>query len=106
MLLVMNACIRLSTLFTYGPLSRSYAAGNGHEAVVKLLFEKDGIDLNSTSNSGRTALWCAASEGHEAVVKSLMQQDWSDLNSTSNYGRTAPSYATAEERAAAVLPLR
>ena len=40
------------------------AAGNGHEAVVKLLFVKDGVDPDSKDDYGRTPLWWAAENGH------------------------------------------
>ena len=37
----------------------SYAAGSGHEAVVKLLVEK-GAEPDSKDDNGRTPLWYAA----------------------------------------------
>ena len=41
---------------------------------MKLLLEKDGIDLNSTDTEfGRTALSYAAENGHEPVVKLLLE---------------------------------
>jgi ankyrin repeat protein len=51
----------------------SYAAGNGHEAVVKLLLEK-GAELETKDSSGRTPLSYAAGNGHEAVVKLLLEK--------------------------------
>lgn len=53
----------------------SWAAENGHEAVVKLLvlLATDGVDPNSKDIEwGRTPLWWAAKNGHEAVVKLLL----------------------------------
>jgi ankyrin repeat protein len=43
----------------------SWAAKNGHEAVVRLLLEK-GADLDSKdSDYGQTPLWWAAGKGQE-----------------------------------------
>jgi ankyrin repeat protein len=47
----------------------SWAAENGHEAVVKLLLEK-GADIESGSRVDQTPLSRAAEFGHETVVKS------------------------------------
>ena len=52
----------------YGGTPLSWAAGNGHEAVVKLLLQK-GAELETRSKYGRTPLSWAGGEGHEAVVK-------------------------------------
>jgi ankyrin repeat protein len=68
---------------TYSQTPLSYAAGNGHEAVVKLLLEKD-VDLDSKDSSfGRTPLSHAAGNGHEAVVKRLLDTDGVDPDSKS-----------------------
>ncbi|PVH70389.1 hypothetical protein DL98DRAFT_389862, partial [Cadophora sp. DSE1049] len=48
----------------------SWAAGNGHEAVVKLLLES-GAEVDCKDKDGRTSLSWAAGSGHEAVVKLL-----------------------------------
>ena len=44
----------------------SYAAGEGHEAVVKLLVEPDDVEADSKDRS-RSLPW-AVEEGHIAVV--------------------------------------
>ena len=51
------------------------AAGNGHEAVVKLLIGK-GADVKTAAagKAGRTALQVAAEHGHEAAVKLLIDK--------------------------------
>jgi ankyrin repeat protein len=49
----------------------SWAARNGHEAVVKLLLEK-AADVDSEDGYGRTPLSWAAENGHGAVVKLLL----------------------------------
>jgi ankyrin repeat protein len=49
------------------PLSRT--TGGGHEAVVKLLVERDDVAADSEDKYGQTLLSWAAEGGHEAVVK-------------------------------------
>ena len=56
---------------SYGRTSLSWAALEGHEAVVKLLLEK-GADLESKDEGGWTPLSWAAWEDNEAVVKLLI----------------------------------
>src|SRR6202034_4113065 len=56
-----------------GQTPLSWAARNGHEAVVKLLLEK-GAELETKDNNGRTLLLWAARNGHEAVVKLLLEK--------------------------------
>ena len=51
----------------------SFAAENGHEAVVKLLLE-EGAELETKSNNGWTPLFYAAENGHKAVVKLLLEK--------------------------------
>lgn len=48
-----------------------WAAEGGHEAVVKLLVERDDVAADSKDKWGRTPLWWAAERGYEAVVKLL-----------------------------------
>jgi ankyrin repeat protein len=43
----------------------------GHEAVVKLLVERDDVEADSKDQYGLTPLLWAAESGHEAVVKLL-----------------------------------
>jgi ankyrin repeat protein len=49
----------------------SWAAGGGHEAVVKLLLEMGKADIDLKDKYSRTPLSWAAEGGHEAVVKLL-----------------------------------
>jgi len=51
----------------------SWAARNGHEAVVKLLLEK-GAELETKSSNGQTPLSWAARSGREAVVELLVEK--------------------------------
>ncbi|KAG4432770.1 hypothetical protein IFR05_011753 [Cadophora sp. M221] len=78
----------------------SWAAANGHEAVVKLLLEK-GAELETSSSSGRTPLSFAAARGHEAVVKLLLEKG-AELETLDSYGRTPLSYAAARGHEAVV----
>ena len=55
-----------------GQTPLSWAANRGHEAVVRLLVERDDVAADSGDNlHGRTPLSWAATGGHEAVVKLL-----------------------------------
>ena len=53
-----------------GRTALSWAARNGHEAVVRLLLEKV-VSVDSKDGYGRTALSWAAEKGHKAVVTLL-----------------------------------
>jgi ankyrin repeat protein len=55
----------------------SWAAGNGHEAVVRLLVERDDVEADSKDQGGRTPLSWAAGNWHEAVVR-LLQSNKAD----------------------------
>lgn len=56
-----------------GQAPLSLAAGNGHEAVMKLLLEQ-GAELEAKDSSGQTPLSLAVARGHEAVVKLLLEK--------------------------------
>src|SRR5436853_2407764 len=55
----------------YSQTSLSFAARNGHKAVVKLLLNAK-ADVNSIDGYSRTVLSWAAGNGHEAVVRLLL----------------------------------
>jgi hypothetical protein len=87
---------------SYDRTPLSYAAENGHEAVVKLLLAKDGVNLNYMDQFDETPLLFAVENGHEAVVKLLLAKDGVDLNSKSIYDRTPLSHAVGNGHEAVV----
>jgi hypothetical protein len=56
------------------PTPLSYAAEEGHEAVVKLLLENP-VDMDSKSNTGQTPLSYATENGHQASVTLLSSKN-------------------------------
>ncbi|RYP44175.1 hypothetical protein DL768_009323 [Monosporascus sp. mg162] len=74
----------------------SWAARNGHDAVVRLLLAKDGIDPDSKDSHGRTPLSRAAQHGNEGVVSLLLADGRPDINSKDDCfdgGQTPLSWA-------------
>ncbi|KAI9771507.1 MAG: hypothetical protein M1840_002127 [Geoglossum simile] len=66
---------------SFGRTPLSWAAGNGHEVVVKLLLATEKVDVNSKdSHYGQTPLSWAAGNGHEAVVKLLLATEKVDMD--------------------------
>ena len=93
LLLAMGAVLELTDSWGRTPLS--YAAENGHEAMIKLLLE-EGAELESKdSKFSRTPLLWAAEKGHEAVVKLLLNKG-ADLESEDSLGRMPLSYAAED----------
>ncbi|KAI9781824.1 MAG: hypothetical protein M1816_002174 [Peltula sp. TS41687] len=66
---------------------------NGHEAVVKLLVERDDVDADSRDNSGPTPLSGATENGHEAVVELLLARNDVEADPKDENGRTPLSWA-------------
>ncbi|KAI3325361.1 ankyrin repeat-containing protein [Xylariaceae sp. AK1471] len=69
----------------------SYAAGQGYEAVVRLLLET-GANPEAEGNDFRTPLSWATGNGHEAVVKLLLEKG-ANLEARDRYKRTPLSQA-------------
>jgi hypothetical protein len=83
----------------------SWAAGSGHEAVVKLLVERDDVEADSRDNNGQTPLSWAARRGREAIVKLLVERDDVEADSRDNNGRTPLWYAADRGHEAVVTLL-
>jgi ankyrin repeat domain-containing protein 50 len=78
------------------------AAGNGHEAVVKLLLDTGKVKVNSKDIEVRTPLSRAAENGHEAVVKLLLNTGKAEVDSKDIEKRTPLSRATENGHEAVV----
>ena len=88
---------------TYGQTPLFLAARNGHEAIVKLLVERNDVEADLKDNWGRTPLLRAAKEGHEVVVELLLMKRV-DTDSKDENGRT-PLASAAESGHEAVVKL-
>jgi ankyrin repeat protein len=77
-----------------GRTSLSWAAGEGHEEVVRLLVERDDVEADSKDDNDRTPLSWAAENGHEATVRLLVERDDVEANLEDEYGKTPLSYET------------
>ena len=105
--IVANFCeVEIKDEINRTPLS--WAAEYGHEAVVRLLLERDGVDINSRDNlyeHNKTPLIWAAENGHEAVVRLLLERDGVDINAKDSYHEKTPLIWAAENGHEAVVRL-
>ena len=83
-----------------------YAAANGHEAVVKLLVDRDDVEADSKDENGQTPLSWAAANGHGAVVRLLADRDDVEAGSKDRLGQTPLSRAAANGHEAVVKLLQ
>ena len=85
-----------------GQMPLSYAAGSGHEALVKLMLDTGKVEADSKNGYGRTPLWYAAGSGHEATVKLLLDTGKVEADSKGSGGWTPLSYAAQKGQEAIV----
>jgi len=76
-----------------GMTALHWVAGDGREAVVRLLLQH-GADVNAASTDGVTALHWVAGDGREAVVRLLLQHG-ANVNAAITDGSTALDRAAA-----------
>ena len=85
----------------YGRTLLSFAAGEGHEDVIKLLLKTADPDIKD-GKSGQTPLSWAAANGHEAIVQLLLATGQVEVDSREEYGWTPLSRAAAKGHEAIV----
>ncbi len=78
-----------------GATPLSSAAGKGNEAGMELLLKRPGIELNTASQKGETALHRAAEAGHTKCVKLLLEKG-AKVEISDKHGKTALSVAAAK----------
>jgi ankyrin repeat protein len=79
----------------------SWASGEGHEAVSKLLLETGEVDIESRDTHGRTPLSWASGNGRENTAELL--EEWkADFNSRDDDGQTPLAWATQNGQEAVV----
>ena len=71
----------------------SYAAENGHEAIINSLLATGEVGVDSKDNSGQTPLSYAAGNGHKAIVELLLATGRVDINLKGGSGQTPLSCA-------------
>ena len=88
----------------HGRTPLSWAAGNGHAAVVKLLLEKNAEIEAKDRGNGQTPLSWAAGNGHAAVVQLLLEKN-ADIETKDRGNRQTPLTWAARNGHAAVVKL-
>ena len=83
----------------------SWAAENGHGAIVEQLLDTGKVDVDSKDNDCRTPLSWAARKGHEVIVRQLLDTGKVEVNSKNKYGRTLLSFAARKGHEAIVKQL-
>lgn len=74
----------------------SWAAGKGHDSVVKFLLDK-GATIETADSTGRTPLSWAVEKGHDSVIKLLLDKG-ATTETTDSMGRTPLNWAAATGR--------
>jgi ankyrin repeat protein len=87
---VENGIVDINSRDGCGCTALSLAAKNGQEAVVKLLLEREDVEVDSRNDSlGWTVLMEAANECHKDIVKRLLDTGKADVNAQADEEYTA-----------------
>jgi ankyrin repeat protein len=92
--------------FRWSPLH--YASRYGHVEILRLLLQKDNIDINGTNNLGRTALHLAVGNGKDIMVSILLGRQAIKVNVSDQF-RSNPLNGAKEngyERITTLLELK
>ena len=100
-----NLLVETDARDQYGRTPLLYAAGGGHEAVVRVLLARGDVEADARDIDGRTPLLYAAGGGHEAVVRVLLARDDVEADARDNFGGTPLLYAAEEGHEAVVRVL-
>ena len=65
----------------------------GHDAIVRMLLEQEGVNPHIVDGSGRTLLSWAAGNGYEEIVEMLLERNYVNPDTADTYGRTSLSMA-------------
>ncbi|KAK4075807.1 hypothetical protein Trihar35433_2367 [Trichoderma harzianum] len=86
-----TAFINVNSGDILGQTPITWAAGNGHESIVRLLLKK-GARVNPSFYAGRTPLSWAVENGHASTVRLLLENE-AAIDSPDYTGRTPLSWA-------------
>jgi len=71
----------------------SWAAGNGHQGVVTILLEEEGVHPDKPDKLGQTPFLWAARNGHEGVVQLLLEREDIAPDTPDQFGQTPLSFS-------------
>jgi len=64
----------VNAMYCIGNTALTWAAGKGHDGVVKILLEREGVNPNHADTQyGQAPISLAAGNGHVGVVKKLLE---------------------------------
>lgn len=83
----------------------SWAAENGHAAVVRLFVERDDVNPNASDSEGRTPVFAAAEAGCDNALRMLLARDSVDINRLAKSGESPLDAAIRNQHETAVTLL-
>ena len=87
----------LNAIDDFGSTALLWATWIGHDAIVKVLLEQEGIDPHIVDPSGRTLLSSAAENGHAGIAEMLLKRNDVNPDGADNHGRTPLSWAAGSK---------